>query len=139
MAVEGTVAARAAVARAVARARARAAAADAKVVATQVAVAKVAAVREAAALVVAAMEEAAWEAGMVVGKAAWTVVAMGVGMKEVGGKVVEVMAVVETVEEETAVAVDSVVEAMVVVRARAEMGGGVMVMRQLRRHAPRRG
>ena len=53
--------------------------------------------------------------------------------------VVEVMAVVETVEEETAVAVDSVVEAMVVVRARAEMGGGVMVMRQLRRHAPRRG
>jgi len=139
MAVEGTVAARAAVARAVARARARAAAAEAKVVATQVAVAKVAAVREAAALVVAAMEEAAWEAGMVVGKAAWTVVARGVGMKEGGGKVVEVMAVVETVVEETAVAVDSVVEVMVVVRARAEMGGGGMVMRQLRRHAPRRG
>jgi hypothetical protein len=60
-------------------------------------------------------------------------------MKEGGGKVVEVMAVVETVVEETAVAVDSVVEVMVVVRARAEMGGGVMVMRQLRRHAPRRG
>ena len=51
----------------------------------------------------------------------------------------EVMAVVETVVEETAVAVDSVVEVMVVVRARAEMGGVVMVMRQLRRHAPRRG
>ena len=90
-------------------------------------------------MAVAAMEEEAWEAGMVVVKAAGTVVVTGVGMKEVGGKVVEAMAVVETVVEETAVAVDSVVEAMVVVRARAEMGGGAMVMRQLRRHAPRRG
>ena len=139
MAVEGTAAARAAVARAVARARVRAAAAAAKVVATQVAVAKVAAVWGGAALAVAAMEEEAWEAGMVVVKAAGTVVVTGVGMKEVWGKVVEAMAVVETVVEETAVAVDSVVEAMVVVRARAEMGGGAMVMRQLRRHAPRRG
>ena len=103
MAVEGTAAARAAVARAVARARVRAAAAAAKVVATQVAVAKVAAVRGGAALAVAAMEEEAWEAGMVVVKAAGTVVVTGVGMKEVGGKVVEAMAVVETVVEETAV------------------------------------